>query len=270
MTEKLFMAHIFDERLNVNPETKQFIIYDEHLVRYEFAKRFVKGKKVLDIACGSGYGAKILAEAGAEKVIAVDIDKEAVAAAKINYFHKNIEYLESSAEEIKLADKSIDIIVSFETIEHLKNPERYLNELKRVVKDGGTVIISTPNDDVFHAKNPFHFKEYNKDEFGNLLKKYFRYCEIFDQANGIASYIKIDRQNKNGKIFIAENKENPLYFIAVCSNGEIIDLPKDNMASVNPAALHNLYNNPGLKAVNKVYSLIIKIPGVLKIINKIK
>lgn len=264
------MAHIFDERLNISDEIKQNIIYDEHLVRYEFAKRFVKGKKVLDIACGSGYGAKILAEAGAEEVIAIDINKEAVEAAKINYGHNNIEFLEGSAEEIKLGDKSIDTIVSFETIEHLKNPEKYLSELKRVIKDSGLVFISTPNDAVFHTKNPFHFKEYNKNEFADLIKKYFKYYKIFDQANGIASYIKVDKQNEAGKIFIAENKNAPLYFIAVCSNKEIIDLPKDNIVSVNPAALNNLYNNPGLKAVNKIYSLIIKIPGVLKIINRIK
>lgn len=264
------MVHTFDERLNVNIETKQNIIYDEHLIRYEFVKKFVQEKKVLDIACGSGYGAKILADAGAEKVIAVDINKEAIKSAKVNYFHKNIEYLEGSADNIKLESKSIDTAVSFETIEHLKNPEKYLNELSRIIKDNGMVIISTPNREIFQAKNPFHFKEYSKDEFKNLLKKYFSYCVIFNQDNGIASYIKADNKSANGKIFITDNKNKPLYFIAICGKQEIIDLPKQNITSINSTALNNLYNNPGLKAVDKIYSLLIKIPGIMKIINKIK
>ena len=70
---------VFDERLIPDNDSQTNIIYNEHLVRYQLAAKLARGKKVLDIACGSGYGANILAEAGAAQVIAVDISSEAVA-----------------------------------------------------------------------------------------------------------------------------------------------------------------------------------------------
>jgi 2-polyprenyl-3-methyl-5-hydroxy-6-metoxy-1,4-benzoquinol methylase len=263
------MPHTFDERLNINKGIKQNIIYDEHIIRYELAKKFVRGKTVLDIACGSGYGSKILADAGAKKVIAIDINKETVESAKENYYHEKIKYTIGGASEIKLENKSIDIVVSFETIEHLENPEKYLSELARVIKDDGTAIISTPNKDIYQEKNPFHFKEFNKDEFNNLIRRYFKYCYTYKQTNGMASYISMNEEYgwSNNKV-IFTNKIEPMYFIAVCSHKEVADFPKENIISINPVALNNLYNNPGLKIVNKIYSLIIKIPGVKKVISK--
>ena len=79
------MRNTFDERLVPDDSAKQHIIYDEHLIRYELAKEFVKDKTVLDIACGSGYGTKILAEAGAREVEGIDISEEAIISARKNY-----------------------------------------------------------------------------------------------------------------------------------------------------------------------------------------
>ena len=114
----------FDERLTINEKSRSNIIYDEHLVRYKLAAQIAHGKRILDIACGSGYGSKILAQAGAEKVLAIDKSPEVLAQARQNYNHPDIEYKEGNAENIGEADESFDLIVSFETIEHLNNPEK--------------------------------------------------------------------------------------------------------------------------------------------------
>ncbi|MFA6551250.1 MAG: class I SAM-dependent methyltransferase, partial [Patescibacteria group bacterium] len=180
------MPQMFTERLTPE-DTKNNIIYNEHLIRYELAKQFANGKKVLDIATGSGYGAKILAEAGASEVIAADIDKETLSQAAKNYFHQNVKYLNCGAEEIILEDKTIDLAVSLETIEHLPNQDLFLTELRRVLKDDGLAIISTPNKEVSKNKNPFHIKELNREEFLEILSKYFDKVYLLEQTNGIAT-----------------------------------------------------------------------------------
>ena len=257
------MAHTFDERLVLDDNTRQAIIYDEHLVRYEFAKQFVKDKYVLDIACGSGYGSKIIAEAGAKKVVAVDVDKETIDFAKKNYFNENIKYITGNAEEIKQDSNLFDVITSFETIEHLQNPDKFLNELARVIKIDGIAIISTPNKNVSHEKNPFHFKEFSRNEFKEIIKKCFNYCHIIEQDNGIVSYIAggAEQQDK----IILNSRSEPIYFIAFCSQEDVVkNLQYSSIASVNSPALNNLLNNIGVRTANKIYSLAIKIPGVKK------
>ncbi len=270
------MTNIFDERLVLDDNSKEYIIYDEHIVRYELAKRFVKDKNVLEIASGSGYGAKILAEAGAAKVTAIDIDEKAQIAAKKKYPDQIIEFITGNAENINKEDNFFDILISFETIEHLKNYEHFLSEAERVLKPDGIAIISTPNREISKGKNPFHIKEFNYDEFRAELKKYFRFCHILNQGNGIASFITT-REDKGieqkdspekGMIKIA-NQALPMYFIAICSQKEI-DLLPEVYSSINSKALENIYNNPGLRLADKVYSIVTKIPGVKKIIKKLK
>jgi|WetSurMetagenome_2_1015567.scaffolds.fasta_scaffold00428_20 ubiquinone/menaquinone biosynthesis C-methylase UbiE len=244
---------MFDERLVLNNESKTNIIYDEHLVRYQLAAQVAKGKRVLDIACGSGYGARILAQAGAEKVIAIDRDSAAIEAAIKNYGQDNIEFKTGEVENIKEADGSFDLIISFETIEHLPDAEKYLQELARVLKKEGTALISTPNREVFGQKNPYHLKEFTKQEFQEILQKYFKNIFILDQANGLASLIK---SGESGKIFFNESAA-PSYYIAAVSNNDsdLSDLFQESVVSVNPVALERIKNNPVMKFVDKIYSI---------------
>jgi 2-polyprenyl-3-methyl-5-hydroxy-6-metoxy-1,4-benzoquinol methylase len=250
----------FDERLVLNNESKANVIYDEHLVRYKLAAQLAAGKNILDIACGSGYGAKILAEAGAQKVTAVDIDVEALEEAKKNFGSANLEYKAGDAENIAEADKAFDLVTSFETIEHLKNAEKYLAEIARVLKQDGVFLVSTPNIEVFGQKNPFHLREFNKSEFEQTLKKNFKNIFILEQINGVASLIKA---GNTGNIYFSDSSAKPLYFIAVCSNNnvDLSGLFKQSVASVNPAALERIKNNPVMKFVDKVYSLGMKMLG---------
>jgi 2-polyprenyl-3-methyl-5-hydroxy-6-metoxy-1,4-benzoquinol methylase len=256
----------FEERLILDKDSQANVIYDEHLVRYQLAANTVKDKKVLDIACGSGYGSEILAKAGAAKVVAVDVDEAALKEAENSYGSQTIEFKLGDAENIKEADEIFDIIVSFETIEHLKNPEKYLAELSRVLKKEGIAFISTPNREVFGQKNPYHLHEFARTEFEAILKKYFANISILEQVNGIASLIKGE---KAGKVsFFGSNQ--PLYFIAICTKSDVI-LPeaiKDSYVSVNPTALDRMRNNPAVKVVDQVYFLVTNIKFFKKFFKK--
>ena len=116
----------------------------EHLHRYLMAREFVAGKVVLDIACGEGYGSALLAEAAA-RVIGVDISPEAVAHASAVYGRPNTMFQVGHCAEIPLSRASVDAVVSFETIEHHAEHEAMFMEIKRVLRPGGLLIMSSPD-----------------------------------------------------------------------------------------------------------------------------
>lgn len=164
------------------PEAALEFTFWEHVYRYAFACRFVKGKRVLDIACGEGYGAAALQKAGATSVIGVDIAGEVCRYARAKY---GVDARPGSAEEIPLTDNSIDIVVSFETIEHIPNPLRFLDECRRVLVPGGRLVISTPNKGVYtgpaDGPNPFHCSEMTEEEFASMLRTRFRRTKTYSQ-----------------------------------------------------------------------------------------
>lgn len=158
-------------------------IYKEHVKRYEFALKFVENKKILDIACGSGYGSEMLARAGAQEVWAGDINEEAVKTAKEKYSYENLHFRVMDATELPFDDNYFDLAVSFETIEHVENYIEFAKELKRVLKAEGKLILSTPNKRItkkLGIENKFHIKEFDKKELINLLKSDFK-LEFFGQ-----------------------------------------------------------------------------------------
>jgi len=150
---------------------------DNHLERYKFAARFVNGMNVLDIACGSGYGSKLLSASGAIKVTGVDIFKDVIEHAKSTYRGGNLFYETGDICEYKSASL-FDVIVSFETIEHVEDHREALLNMFSQLKRGGTLIISTPNRLItspgksFNGKpkNRFHVREFTADEFCTALK----------------------------------------------------------------------------------------------------
>src|SRR5437879_3140866 len=107
------------------PESAGTPTFWEHIYRYAFASRFVKGKRVLDIACGEGYGAAALQKAGAAHVIGVDISESVCLHARTKY---GLDARPGTAEQIPVADESVDVIVSFETIEHVPDTAHFLDE----------------------------------------------------------------------------------------------------------------------------------------------
>lgn len=170
--------------------SKRFVS-SEHAERYKFAIAYTRDKVVLDMACGSGYGSNYIAQKGAQRVVGADKEQEAVEEAKKRYQQtSNVEYRTMDAERIDFPNESFDMVVSFETIEHIERPEVFLAKLKNVVKKGGVCIFSTPNRNISNPGtslsdkpvNPFHVREYVLDEFLDLLKKYFVVEDIYGQG----------------------------------------------------------------------------------------
>ena len=249
------MANSYEERFVFSEGSVSQLIYDEHLIRYRLAASLAAGKRVLDVACGSGYGSKLLAEAAASSVKSVDIDEEVIKEARANYSDSKIEFIVDSAETLSaIADNSIDLVVSFETIEHLPDYPSYLKNLKRVLAPNGLALISTPNKAVFAQKNPFHIKEFTRAELTDSLAPYFKEVRILDQVNGLGSMIKGDSET----IANLSNSGATQYFIAICSNDT---LPSNiiGQASLNQAALHRWQENPGWKMVNIVYKVLVTV-----------
>jgi SAM-dependent methyltransferase len=176
-----------DERMV--PESSDLFTFWEHVHRYAFAARFVKGKRVLDIACGEGYGAAALQKAGAAHVIGVDISESVCLHARSKY---GLDARRGTAEQIPLPDRSVEVIVSFETIEHVPEPNRFLDECVRILVPGGRLIISTPNKEIYGKRrdepNPFHCSEMTQEEFRSALGSRFRDTNIYTQRPDSAAW----------------------------------------------------------------------------------
>jgi GT2 family glycosyltransferase/ubiquinone/menaquinone biosynthesis C-methylase UbiE len=210
----------------------------EHWHRYLYTTRFVKDKVVLDIACGEGYGSFLLSTSNAKKVIGVDIDEEAVKNARNSYKNNDLEFVNGDVTSIPIESNKIDVIISFETIEHINEHQQklFLLEIARVLKPDGILIISTPNkltySDLPDYKNEFHIKEFYVDEFLDFLRKEFEYIELLGQRIFTSSYIWSDKNNnnfieynikqtENGYVVTEDKDKEMLYAITVCSNHKL-------------------------------------------------
>lgn len=168
----------------------------EHCHRYAFARRFVAGARVLDAACGEGYGSALLAKVAAS-VVAIDIEPQVVIAATARYGaeHRNLRFDTASVTHLPLGDASVDAIVSFETIEHVgaDDQRQMLAEFARVLAPDGRLILSSPNrpeySDARGYANPFHVKELDRDELAQLLAVHFPACNWFCQRRYLGSAI---------------------------------------------------------------------------------
>ena len=161
------------------PEDGRYM-FRRHLQAYQFSMNFCQDKVILDAGCGEGYGSHLLSEIGS-KVIGIDISEEAVRHAKRKYIRENLEYQVMDATNLDFADDTFDVAVSFQVIEHLDNISKFLNEIKRVLKQNGCVIISTGNKSL-HKNHPigeYHVKEYCYNEFMELLNAYFGRVEYY-------------------------------------------------------------------------------------------
>jgi len=191
--------------------------FAHHIARYDFCKQFVKEKKVLDAACGVGYGSYYLKKFGRASIVyGIDINKECIFEAK-KYFStniKNIIYINSNVEKTPFNEMQFDVIVSLETFEHVINIENYLKEMRRILKKGGKFIVSTPNKKFYTDAgilNRYHINEMYKDEFESSLLKffdiealYYQLCPFIKIKNNYPSLLNFVK--KNLKIFIPSAK----------------------------------------------------------------
>ncbi len=204
----------------------------EHIQRYLFAAQYTQGKKVLDLACGEGYGGALLAQFASE-VIGIDICPDVVTHANAVYQNKNLSFRVGSIECVPLEDL-FDVIVCFEAIEHILNHDLLCKEVKRLLKPDGIFIVSTPNKWVYsengETQNPCHLKELDLNELQSLLAKYFKHQYLYGQKSVTASRIfplqsfsnrvQEQRIQMGASGFCITDQEDPLprYFIAMASD----------------------------------------------------
>ena len=230
--------------------------YFEHIHRYAFAQEFTDNKIVLDIASGEGYGSFVLAK-NADFVYGVDISEEAITYAKKNYRKDNLEFRVGNTSKIPLDSNSVDIVVSFETIEHHDQHDEMMKEIKRVLKKDGKLIISSPNkkyySDENNTTNHFHIKELYEDEFKMLLNNYFRTTKFLNQ-NLLTSSVLVP-QNES-KLFFEYSgnhnnhiKTNDLsqfwYSIAVASDNDDVPILPVSIFKTSISA-HNTLNHENI------------------------
>lgn len=237
------------------PECVREIWY-EHYHRYAFAKRLINGKKVLDAACGEGYGSHILSTQ-AQSVIGLDIDVNSVNHATNKYKSENLSYIQGSCIELPFVDDSFDCIVSFETIEHLAEQEQMLSEFNRVLKEDGFIIISTPDKkyytDATGFTNEYHVKELYKDEFKDLLDCYWADQKWYSQAlsfNSIMQQMDLKSVDYKSDILDADKLNSdgqltkPMYYVVIASknNKHLPKLPSLHMFSDKEQSVYEHYN----------------------------
>jgi len=170
---------IFDGII-ITPASIKNYITQQHIMRYVFASRYVKEKVVLDVACGSGYGSNYLARKGAKIVFSVDLDRTPLEIGKKFYSLPNLKFVQGNVLKLPFPDNFFDVVVSFETIEHLYETDKYIVEIKRVLKRGGIFICSTPN--IKYTQHPaFHLHEFYPKEFYFLLESNFSKVEKYGQ-----------------------------------------------------------------------------------------
>jgi SAM-dependent methyltransferase len=187
----------------------------EHWHRYAFARRFAAGKRVLDAACGEGYGTALLG-AVAASVVGVDIDIATIDHARVTYGESNrVRFFAASCSGLPLPSASFDVVVSFETIEHLEAAEQsdMLSEFARVLAPDGILVISSPNKrlytDARDYVNPFHLQELYRDDLARLLRAHFPAQHWYHQRLAFWSGIWAERGKEQGALRRTEHDSDP-------------------------------------------------------------
>jgi ubiquinone/menaquinone biosynthesis C-methylase UbiE len=205
-------------------------IWYEHWHRYHFAAPIAAGRDVLDVACGAGYGSALLARTAA-RVTGADLSQAAIEHARLRYASlANLDFRRADCAALPFADASFDVVVSFETIEHIPAQDAFLDEIRRVLRPDGVVVLSCPNKVEYTDKrgviNEFHVRELYRDELVALLAPRFPHCRWYGQRPGFYSVVWPEAAAQRGEIFeIGEatadtptsGHARPLYFIAVAA-----------------------------------------------------
>jgi len=200
----------------------------EHLLRYQAVMPLVTGKTVLDAASGSGYGTRMLAR-HAKCAFGLELDAEAVAYAQLNFGGTNAMFCQGTVASLPFADHSIDVIVSFETIEHVDEEvqKTFLAEIKRALSQDGILAISTPDKLIYSDRpgyrNPFHVKEFYREEFIGFLRSFFSHVTLWDQTSILAYLIHDGGAAPLRPMPNTPPPEAGKYIIALCSEAPLVE-----------------------------------------------
>ena len=210
-------------------------IHFEHMHRYCLALDVARNKDVLDLACGEGYGSNMLSSV-ASSVVGVDVSSDVISHARNKYKSRNLSFLKGNCAKLPIASSSIDLVVSFETIEHHDEHELMMQEIVRVLRPTGVLIISSPNKKLFSDELgyniPYHVKELYFTEFKDLLVKYFKLTNFYGQRAMFASFVvPLENEIKHYSNFdksygishsTSSIDDKSLYFISAATNHNIL------------------------------------------------
>ncbi len=207
----------------------------EHWHRYHWVSPLLSQKVVADMACGEGYGSALISHS-AQQVFGVDIDSKTIESAQSKYNNiSNLNYINADVLSTPIEESSIDVVVSFETLEHLVAHDLLMHEFKRVLHDSGTLVLSTPDKSVYSGNdnhNEFHLKELHEDEFRDLVETNFKHVIYFGQQFQTASMLAPLKPHLNAtqatthflqqghESSAVNNLNKPTYLIAVASDSK--------------------------------------------------
>lgn len=184
---------VIRERLDTQSWVPSWIRH-QHVARYEWARDYCGGKRVLDAACGNGYGSRILRSVG--WVVGADLAPEAIVDGLDRLAVTPMMIADTTA--MPFASSKFDVFVSFETIEHVRDDQAYVAEARRVLVDGGRFLCSTPNRRVVNPANtladppfnPHHLREYDAGELHHLLESSFSRITMMGQTPYHDRYVR--------------------------------------------------------------------------------
>lgn len=162
---------------------EQYLIYLFHLVSYKFARPLTEGREVLDFGCGSGYGSAEIAT-DAIRVVGVDVSPEAIEQAKAGFQSSQLEFRTIEPDQpLPFPDHSFDTVLSFQVLEHVNDPARYLSEVRRVLRPDGHLVLTTPDRrtrlmPLQRPWNRWHVVEYSDRTLQRELAPHFREVEV--------------------------------------------------------------------------------------------
>ncbi len=171
-----------------DPATMNGLIAAEHLARYWLAAELASGLEVLDAGCGVGYGTEMIARAGASRVVGIDLAPEAIAAAS-ERAGEVAAFEVGDVRDLPFDEGSFDLVVCFEVLEHLEDPEPAITALKGVLREAGLLIVSSPNRGVYPPGNPHHLHEFTLEELRDALTTRFANVVLMRQHPWLASLI---------------------------------------------------------------------------------
>jgi 2-polyprenyl-3-methyl-5-hydroxy-6-metoxy-1,4-benzoquinol methylase len=174
-----------------------------HTGRYRFAARYAPGSKVLDIGCGTGYGSAYLSKMGTGGVVGGDISEDAVTLARQHHSENDsLSFRTLDAAALPFPDGLFGLVTAFEVIEHVQNYENVVAEAYRVLKQGGVLVLSTPNRQagpyIFSTSWDHHIHEFSQDELVKLVNRYFGQCEVFGQDHISGRELVVRRLRQTG------------------------------------------------------------------------
>lgn len=244
------------------PECVREMAY-EHWHRYAWAAGLVEGRDVLDAACGEGYGSHLLA-ARARSVTGLDIGEEAVTHARERYRRDNLRFDQGDATNLPYEDDCFDVVVSFETLEHLEAQEALLAEFRRVLRPEGCLVISSPDRKTYSDEtgydNPFHVRELYRDELESLISARFPAFRLYGQKLMFASALWALDGAAGQQLLIDEGGTvqstsvpdyPPLYYLLVAAAEErfLPDLPGLSLYSDRDESVYRHYNEEVAKHI---------------------